>query len=79
MIGKLPKLFRKEVETVWIHKGNEDFGGGNNNLLIHHERGLEYEKSGFLEEVFCMKQLTHLLIQIIVLQKVGLMHKLQVD
>tara|TARA_B100000401_G_scaffold175815_1_gene118054 strand:+ start:193 stop:1005 length:813 start_codon:yes stop_codon:yes gene_type:complete len=52
VIGKLPKLFRKEVETVWIHKGNEDFGGGNNNLLIHHERGLEYEKSGFLEEVF---------------------------
>jgi len=52
VIGKLPKLFRKDVETVWIHKGNEDFGGGNNNLLIHHNRGLEYEKNGFLEEIF---------------------------
>ena len=29
VIGKLPKLFIKDVETVWIHKGNEDFGGGN--------------------------------------------------
>ena len=52
VIGKLPKLFRKDVETVWIHKGNEDFGGGNNNLLIHHDRGLEYQRDGFLEEVF---------------------------
>ena len=52
VIGKLPKLFRKEVETIWIHKGNEDFGGGNNNLLIHHDRGLEYLRDGFLEEVF---------------------------
>ena len=52
VIGKLPKLFRKDVETVWIHKGNEDFGGGNNNLLIHHDRGLEYLRDGFLEEVF---------------------------
>ena len=52
VIGKLPKLFRKDVETVWIHKGNEDFGGGNNNLLIHHNRGLQYEKNGFLEEIF---------------------------
>ena len=29
-----------------------DFGGGNNNLLIHHDRGLEYLRDGFLEEVF---------------------------
>ena len=52
VIGKLPRLFRKDVETIWIHKGNEDFGGGNNNLLIHHGRGQEYEKDNFLEEVF---------------------------
>ena len=51
-IGRLPELFRKDVETVWIHKGNEDFGGGNNNILIHHDRGLEREKYGLLEEVF---------------------------
>ncbi len=52
VIGKLPGIFRKDVETIWIHKGNEDFGGGNNNLLIHHDRGLEYQKNGFLEEAF---------------------------
>ena len=51
-IGRLPELFRKDVETVWIHKGNENFGGGNNNILIHHDRGLEREKYGLLEEVF---------------------------
>ena len=51
-IGRLPELFRKDVETVWIHKGNENFGGGNNNILIHHDRGLEHEKYGLLEEIF---------------------------
>ena len=52
VIGKLPGIFRKDVETVWIHKGNESFGGRNNNILIHHDRGLEREKYGLLEEVF---------------------------
>ena len=51
-IGRLPKLFRKNLETVWIHKGYEDFGGGINNFLIHHDKGLELEKYGLLEEIF---------------------------
>ena len=51
-IGRLPKLFRKNLETVWIHKGYETFGGGNNNFLIHHDAGLELEKYGLLEEIF---------------------------
>ena len=51
-IGKLPSLFRKDVETIWLHKGTKGFGGGNNNLLIHHGRGLEYMKDGLLEEAF---------------------------
>ena len=51
-IGKLPSLFRKDVETIWLHKGTKSFGGGNNNLLIHHGRGLEYMKDGLLEEAF---------------------------
>ncbi len=34
-IGQLPKLLRTDVKTVWIHKGDEAFGGGNDNLLIH--------------------------------------------
>ena len=34
-IGRLPTILLQDVETIWIHKGNEPFGGGNNNLLIH--------------------------------------------
>lgn len=52
VIGRLPKGLRMSVETVWIHKGIYDFGGGNKNLLIHTERGDEYIASGFLEEIF---------------------------
>ncbi|MDP3517881.1 MAG: hypothetical protein Q8S94_12015 [Pseudohongiella sp.] len=34
-IGQLPSLLRIDVKTVWLHKGDKAFGGGNNNLLIH--------------------------------------------
>ena len=52
VIGRLSTELRKDVETVWIHKGNEDFGGGNNNLLIHTGRSEHYENEGILEETF---------------------------
>ena len=35
MIGQLPTVLRTRVETVWIHKGEELWGGGNDNILIH--------------------------------------------
>ena len=38
MIGQLPTVLRTEVETVWVHKGEEFWGGGNNNILIHVDR-----------------------------------------
>ncbi len=50
VIGRLPKCLREELETVWIHKGNNPFGGGNNNLLIHVGQAEEYLASGILEE-----------------------------
>ena len=34
IIGQLTTALRRDVETVWIHKGVNPFGGGNNNLLI---------------------------------------------
>jgi len=34
-IGQLPKLTRLDVETVWIHKGDKAFAGGNKIILIH--------------------------------------------
>tara|TARA_B100000073_G_scaffold89331_1_gene70187 strand:+ start:783 stop:1550 length:768 start_codon:yes stop_codon:yes gene_type:complete len=50
-IGKLPNELRKNVETVWIHKGMKPFGGGNNNILIHTDWSKKYyEKQGILEE-----------------------------
>jgi len=51
-IGRLPTVLRKDVETVWIHRGINPFGGGNNNLLIHTGQALKYISEGILEETF---------------------------
>lgn len=37
-IGRLPSVLRSEMETIWIHAGDQDFGGGNKNFLIHTDR-----------------------------------------
>ena len=52
VIGRLPAVLIKDVETVWVHKGINLFGGGNNNLLIHTGQAELYETDGILEEVF---------------------------
>jgi len=52
VIGRLPTALRADVETVWIHRGTEPFGGGNNNLLIHVGQADLYEADGILEETF---------------------------
>ena len=49
-IGQLPTLLRTNVKTVWIHKGNQPLGGGNNNILIHADHAEESIAKGFLEE-----------------------------
>jgi len=51
IIGRLTTELRKDIETVWIHKGLEPFGGGNKNILIHTDWSLKhYENQGILEE-----------------------------
>lgn len=50
VIGRLPTVSRKDVQTVWIHKGQQPFGGGNNNLLIHTDQADTYAAQGILEE-----------------------------
>ena len=50
VIGRLPRCVREEVETVWIHKGTEPFGGGNRNILIHTGQAARYDSDGILEE-----------------------------
>jgi hypothetical protein len=51
VIGRLPRALRQDVKTVWIHQGDEPFGGGNNNLLIHTGSIAQgYIADGILEE-----------------------------
>ncbi len=50
VIGRLPTDLRIDIETMWIHKGAEPFGGGNNNILIHTGQSELYENDGILEE-----------------------------
>jgi len=51
VFGRLPSALRRDVETSWIHRGDEAFGGGNNNLLIHTGSiGQDYIAQGILEE-----------------------------
>ena len=50
-IGRLPTVLRSVVERVWIHKGNESPGGGEN-FLIHTGRAENYIARGVLEEAF---------------------------
>jgi hypothetical protein len=52
VIGRLPRALRTQVQTSWIHQGDHDFGGGNNNLLIHTGALAQlYVDLGVLEEV----------------------------
>ena len=50
VISRLPTALRIDFETVWIHKGTQLFGGGNNNILIHTGQAKLYENDGILEE-----------------------------
>lgn len=50
ILGQLPSVLRKDAQTVWIHKGVQPFGGGNNNFLIHTGQTALYERDGILEE-----------------------------
>jgi hypothetical protein len=49
-VGRLPRALRKDVQTMWIHRGNQPFGGGNNNILIHTGQAAAYIADGILEE-----------------------------
>lgn len=50
VIGRLPTSLRNDVQTVWIHRGTQPFGGGNDNLLIHVGQADLYAAEGILEE-----------------------------
>ena len=35
MVGQIPNFLKEGIKTLTIHKGNKNWGGGNNNILIH--------------------------------------------
>lgn len=49
-IGQLPLVLRRDVKTIWIHRGNEPLGGGNNNLLLHIDSVENNVSKGIQEE-----------------------------
>jgi hypothetical protein len=53
VIGQLPKALRLRVKKVWIHNGEEPFGGNYyaKSLLIHVKQGDKYIADGILEEI----------------------------
>ncbi len=57
-IGQLPTALRRDLQTVWIHRGVQPFGGGNNNILIHTGQADEYLRDGILEETL-IHEATH--------------------
>jgi len=50
VIGQMPNCLRQELRTVTIHKGDQLFGGGDGDILIHTEQAYWYDKEGILEE-----------------------------
>jgi len=50
IMGQLPRVLRNNLDTVSIHGGRADFGGGSRDVVIHTGRGAEYERTGVVEE-----------------------------
>ena len=50
-VGQLPHALRTQVQALWIHRGVQPFGGGNDSILIHTGQGDIYSRDGFLEEI----------------------------
>lgn len=58
VLGQLPTALRQDCNELWIHKGMEAFGGGNNSVLIHTDYSTVYEADGILEETL-IHELSH--------------------
>ena len=50
VIGQLPAVLRKDIQTVWIHKGNKPFGGGNQNSISSQENKQNFEQDSQLPQ-----------------------------
>jgi hypothetical protein len=63
VVGQMPLVLLRDVDTITIHKGKENFGGGNRDILVHTGAGDDLRRDGFLEEVIfheaCHTSLDH--------------------
>ena len=61
LIGQMSKDLRKHIETMWIHKGLEGYGGGNYNILVHTGMSEFYESyyTGSIIEETLIHEATH--------------------
>ena len=61
LVGQLPTALRIDVETMWIHKGVEAYGGGNRNILVHTGMTQSYENNltGNITEETLIHEATH--------------------
>ncbi|MDA8853031.1 hypothetical protein N9I71_00020 [Amylibacter sp.] len=51
VVGQMPYVLLRDLDTITIHKGKENFGGGNRDILVHTGSGDDLRRDGFLEEV----------------------------
>lgn len=49
-VGRLPTVLLRDADSVTIHDGDQPFGGGNRNILIHTVQAESYIADGILEE-----------------------------
>ena len=62
VIGRLTTELRMDVWSAVIHRGNELFGGGYNELLIHTDWGQSIEEQGYLDEAI-FHEATHISVE----------------
>ena len=41
-VGRLPAFLLADVDTLWIHRGNEGFGGGHRDALLSNHNILDH-------------------------------------
>ncbi len=58
IVGQVPRVLRSQLKTVTIHGGKAPFGGGNENMVVQVEQGVEYARDGILEEAV-LHELSH--------------------
>lgn len=51
VVGQMPLVLLRDLDTITIHKGKKPFGGGNRDILVHTGDGEKLMRDGFLEEV----------------------------